>query len=271
MKTLVMILSVVCGAVLIAALFFFCARNAQAADAPQAGTPIPGKQVPQTLSQEKIVKQQLDYLLFLPKDYSETANKKWPVIMFLHGMGERGNSMADIDRVKVHGPAMLVDKDPDFKFIVVSPQCRGDSWWAWDIDLLNSLLDKVLKDVKNADPNRVYLTGLSMGGFASFAWAIRNPERFAAVAPICGGGNWLSGLALDGAKAEKLHSLPFWIFHGESDSAVPVEYSRTMERGLKALGVKEVKLTTYPGVDHNSWTQTYDNPELYDWFLKYHR
>lgn len=270
MKTLVTILSGVCGAVLIAALFCFSVRSAQAADAPQVGTPTPGKQVPQTMSQEKNGKQ-LNYMLFLPKDYSETADKKWPVIVFLHGIGERGNSIADINRVKVHGPAMLADKDPDFKFIVATPQCPGDSWWAWDIDLLNAFLDDVLKNVKNADPNRVYLTGLSMGGFASFAWSIRNPERFAAVAPICGGGNWLSGLALDGAKAEKLHSLPFWIFHGESDSAVPVEYSRTMERGLKALGVKEVKLTTYPGVDHNSWTQTYDNPELYEWFLKYHR
>ncbi|MBO4715083.1 MAG: hypothetical protein J5672_03170, partial [Verrucomicrobia bacterium] len=91
MKTLVTILSGVCGVALIAALFLFCVRNAQAADAPQVETPTPGKQVPQTLSLEKTVKQQLDYLLFLPKDYSSTANKKWPVIMFLHGMGERGN------------------------------------------------------------------------------------------------------------------------------------------------------------------------------------
>ena len=270
MKTLVTILSGVCGAVLIAALFCFSVRSAQAADAPQVGTPTPGKQVPQTMSQEKNGKQ-LNYMLFLPKDYSATADKKWPVIVFLHGIGERGNSIADINRVKVHGPAMLADKDPDFKFIVATPQCPRDSWWAWDIDLLNAFLDDVLKNVKNADPNRVYLTGLSMGGFGTFAWSIRNPERFAAVAPICGGGTYVDSLALDPERREKLNTLAFWIFHGESDTTVLVECSRVMEKGLKSYGVKEVKLTTYPGVNHNSWTQTYNNPELYEWFLKHHR
>lgn len=263
MKTLVPIVTGLLTLSLVAAFSFYAVNRAQAAE-PQVQKPTPGKQVEQSTPA-------LNYLLYLPQDYQENSDQKWPVIVFLHGLGERGDQLGDLQRVKMHGPPMLVEKQSDFKFIVVSPQCHTDSWWPWDVDDLNQLLDQVLKDVKGADASRVYLTGLSMGGFGSFTWAIRNPERFAAVAPLCGGGVFLEYLGITSEKVDQLKNLPFWIFHGEADSAVTVEQSKQMEKGLKNFGVKEIKLTLYPGVDHNCWTQTYANPKLYSWFLEHVR
>jgi predicted peptidase len=267
-------MSIICGLsalTVVTALAFFPVYQAQGSEqtSKKRETPSPGKQVCQSTDS-------LNYLLFLPEDYSEENPqsgevKKWPVIVFLHGLGERGDHLEDLDKLKLHGPPMLVEKNSKFEFIVVSPQCRTDSWWPWNVDKLNEVLDQVLKDVKQADSKRVYLTGLSMGGFGSFSWTIRNPERFAAAAPICGGGIFHEAWGLPGQKAAYLRSLPFWIFHGASDSVVSSELSSEMRTGLQAFGVKEINLTIYPGVDHNSWTQTYSNPELYKWFLKHSR
>ena len=106
----------------------------------------------------------------------------------------------------------------------------------------------------------MYLTGLSMGGFGSFAYAAKHPGVFAAVVPICGGG--------DAAVADKYKGTPFWIFHGEKDSVVPVNRSVEMADAMKAMGV-DVKLTLYPEANHDSWTETYANEEVYSWMLSH--
>jgi len=200
----------------------------------------------------------LKYLLHLPKGYGEDKDQKWPLMLFLHGAGERGN---DINKVKVHGPPKLIEQGKDLPFIVVSPQCPSGSWWTEQLDALMALLDEV--QAKHAvDPNRVYMTGLSMGGFGSWALGCRHPERFAAIAPICGGGEWFL--------AERLKSVPVWAFHGAKDNVVPMRESQEMVNALKRAGGK-VELTIYPEAQHDSWTETYNNPKLYEWFLSHRK
>ncbi len=209
------------------------------------------------------VKQDLDYLLFLPADYDPARAEGWPMILFRHGAGERGN---DLSRVKVHGPPKQVQSNPDFPFILVSPQCpEGETW---DVSQLNGLLDDVIAK-HNVDETRVYLTGLSMGGFGTWSLGIANPERFAAIAPICGGGQRLPVLVAGSEKKQALKSLPVWAFHGEKDSVVAVEESKRMVDALKRLGNENVKLTIYPDAGHDSWTQTYDDPDFYPWLLQH--
>ncbi|HET6251141.1 MAG TPA: PHB depolymerase family esterase [Tepidisphaeraceae bacterium] len=202
----------------------------------------------------------LDYLLYLPADYNKQPDKKWPLILFLHGSGERGS---DVMKVKVHGPPKIVEAEPDSalakQFVVVSPQCPEKGWW--NSDALSGLLDEIQAKYK-IDPDRVYLTGLSMGGFGTWALASKTPERFAAIAPMCGGGN--------PADAEKLKNVPVWDFHGGADPTVPVQKSRDMVAALKKVGA-DVKYTEYPGVGHDCWTRSYANPELYTWFLSHKR
>lgn len=203
---------------------------------------------------EITVKVKLKYLLFLPEGY-EQGDKKWPLILFLHGAGESGDNLA---KVKIHGPPKIVEKKPDFPFIVVSPQSPGRGW---NVDALKALLDEVVHDYR-VDRDRVYLTGLSMGGFGTWSLAAAHPECFAAIAPICGGGN--------PGDAAKLKSLPIWAFHGAKDEVVPLDRSQQMVDALKEAGA-DVKFTVYPDAHHDSWTETYDNPKLYDWFLEHKR
>jgi predicted peptidase len=205
---------------------------------------------------EKTIKVKLDYLLFLPEGYAKDEGKKWPLILFLHGAGERGS---DVEKVKVHGPPKVVQTKKDFPFIVVSPQCPEGSWW--DHMAVLALLDEV-QSTYRVDLDRIYLTGLSMGGFGTWDIALRAPGRFAAIAPICGGGN--------PALARVLRNLPIWVFHGDKDPVVPVSMSDDMVAALKKVGA-DVRYTRYEGLQHDSWTKTYDNQELYDWFLSHKR
>lgn len=212
---------------------------------------------------ETRIKRQLDYLLYLPKDYSnaEAGAKLWPLILFLHGMGERGNGGNDLELVKKHGIARIVDEHANFPFIAVSPQCPITSWWAFETEALKALLDSILTD-HAVDPDRVYLTGLSMGGYGAWALGIQYPELFAAVAVVCGGG--------EPDKVCALKNVPVWAFHGDEDTVVEISESEKMVDALQACG-GDVKFTVYPGVGHDSWTQTYANPELYDWFFSHAR
>jgi predicted peptidase len=205
---------------------------------------------------EKQITVKLNYLLFLPEGYANDTDKKWPLMLFLHGAGERGS---DVNKVKVHGPPKIVEQKKDFPFIVVSPQCPADSWWR-PMELM-SLLDEIQKDYR-VDADRVYLTGLSMGGFGTWELATQAPQRFAAIAPICGGGN--------PALARRIKDLPIWVFHGAADRTVPVARSEEMVEALKKAG-SDVKFTKYEGVDHDSWTRTYANEELYQWMLSHKR
>lgn len=210
-------------------------------------------------------KSSMDYVLFLPKGYEAKSAKRWPLMMFLHGSGEREGN---IWRVTFHGPTKYIEKHPDFPFILVSPQCPPGQKWSDDV--LMGILDEVTEKYR-VDTNRVYLTGLSMGGYGTWSLATTYPERFAAVAPVCGGeGNIGIVLSMqDKQKSAALKRLPIWAFHGAKDNVVSLAESERIVATMKKIGNKNVKLTVYPEATHNSWTLTYDNPELYDWFLQY--
>jgi predicted peptidase len=208
------------------------------------------KQIPKTFigKYEKPVK--LNYLLYLPKDYEQ--KEKHPLMLFLHGAGERGDNL---DLVKVHGPARLVNEGKDFPFIIVSPQCPLNKRWE-PADLI-ALLDYIIANYK-ADENRIYVTGLSMGGNGTWKLAAEIPERLAAIIPICGWG--------DPFAAAMMGKLPVWVFHGAKDVVVPISSSEAMVESIKRAG-GDVKFTIYPEANHDSWTETYNNPEIYEWLL----
>jgi len=222
-------------------------------------------QTQQSITVDKVKKQEARFLLYLPEDYQKKEAAKWPLMMFLHGAGERGG---DLNRVKVHGPPMLAEKGQKFPFIIVSPQCPKGQ--VWDAEVLLALLDHVCKKYR-VDQSRQYLTGLSMGGYGTWSLGIAHCDRFAAIAPICGGGNFIKIYNASGAKGAALRSLGVWAFHGAKDNVVKLSESEKMVAGLKKFGHPNPKLTVYPEARHNSWTKTYDNPELYAWFLKHAR
>ena len=203
---------------------------------------------------KKLTRMNKEYILDLPKAYD--GKKELPLIIFLHGSGERG---IDIKKVGVHGIPKIAKKTEGFEFIGVSPQCLRQKKARWLTEDLDILLDHILKTYK-IDKKRIYLTGLSMGGYGTWAWAAKRPNVFAAAVPICGGGN--------PADASKYDKLPIWVFHGDKDTAVKIEKSQVMVDAIKKSG-GNVKFTIYPGVGHDSWTKTYDNPELYKWLLSH--
>jgi predicted peptidase len=209
---------------------------------------------------------ELKYLLYLPKDYPARQGERWPLMLFLHGSGERGT---DVQRVAVHGPMNLAKKGTNFPFIIVAPQCPENQ--RWDTDALMQLLEHVMAQ-HAVDTNRVYVTGLSMGGYGTWSLGMKFPEKFAAIAPICGGGNFID-LVLGGPRHDAaLRSLPIWAFHGARDPVVPVTESERLVSHLKTHNRHpNVKLTVYPEADHDSWTQTYNDPKFYEWVLAQRR
>ncbi len=194
------------------------------------------------------------FWLYLPKQ-DAIREQQLPLIIYLHGSSRRGH---DIHEVKANGLPPLLDAMDDFDFVVASPQALSNYPWqtSWRPDDLILLLDYLLAEF-NIDPDRVYLTGLSMGGYGTWACIGKHAERFAAAAPICGGGDPKTG--------EAIGTLPIWAFHGEEDRIVPHERSREMVEAVNAVG-GNARLTSYPGVGHDSFTQTYANPKLYEWF-----
>jgi predicted peptidase len=228
----------------------------------------PGKQLPQTVTVrvagndgERDVA--IRYMLYVPESY-ETEKKKWPLMLFLHGLGECSEN--DLTRVKIHGPPKFVDKRPDFPFVVVAPQLlppnggMEDVPKAWKPEPLIKLVDHVQSNLR-IDRTRVYVTGLSMGGFGTWRLVAAYPERFAAALPICGGGE-------PATMARSLRRVPIWAFHGALDPTVPLERSQEMVDAVRRAG-GDVRFTVYPKVAHDSWTETYDNQEVYDWLLSH--
>jgi predicted peptidase len=210
----------------------------------------------QKLETQVVKNVRLEYLLSLPKGY-RTSKEQFPLILFLHGSGERGS---DLENIKLHGLPKVLEAGLELPCIVVSPQCPSDSWW--DTEALTVLLDQLEKTLR-IDPDRIYVTGLSMGGFATWELAIRNPKRFAAIVPICGGGEPLFTF--------EITHLPVWVFHGAKDDVVPLEYSERMVKALKKYGNKLVKFKIYKHAKHDSWTKTYANPKVFAWMLEQKR
>lgn len=212
----------------------------------------------------------LGYRLFKPANYD--AKQKYPLVLFLHGAGERGsnNVMQLKHGMKIFASDAFQAKHPCF---IVAPQVPQNEKWSnvnWaeltnalpaepsrNMVLAMSALDALQKEF-SVDAQRLYITGISMGGYGTWDAISRWPDRFAAAAPICGGG--------DMAQASRLTKLPIWCFHGDKDTAVPVLRSRNMIEAIKAAGGNP-KYTEYPGVGHNSWDKAYSDPELYDWMF----
>jgi predicted peptidase len=215
----------------------------------------PGQQTANTLDKKVTFKVKMGYLLYLPEDYGK-SNKVYPVIMALHGAGERGDHL---DQLKVHGLPKILQSKKDFPFIVIAPQCPSGSRWTEQFNELISILNDISKNYR-VDTTRIYLTGYSMGGEGTWKFAMKYPDRFAAIAPICGLGY--------PRLAEKLKFVPIWVFHGDKDPVNPYSESEEMIKLLKSIGA-DVKFTTYQTNEHDVWNRTYENPELYDWFLKH--
>jgi len=220
---------------------------------------------------------QYHYRVFAPKGWSK--KKKWPVVLFLHGAGERGDDNTAQTRVGI-GPAILREQS-SFPFVVVLPQCPTNRWWTEPEmqALALKALDQTMSEF-NGDTKKTYLTGLSMGGYGAWAMASANPRKFAALAVVCGGIRPPPRLNLPetakppatakddpyGAVAAKVGKTPVWIFHGGADPVVPVSESQRMAGVLKAAG-GNVRYSEYQGVGHNSWDKAYAEPELFPWLL----
>ena len=228
-------------------LVLVCVSTVQAEVNPESG-----KQVAAEL--DTMIPIKMNYQIYLPDGYQQ--QEKWPLLLFLHGAGERGDNL---DLVTVHGPPKLIKNGKQFPFIVVSPQCPEDQLWQ-PVEL-TALLNDVEKKYR-VDKDRIYVSGLSMGGFGTWSLSAYTPYRFAALVPICGGGEkfWV----------KKVKHVPIWVFHGGKDTAVPIERSQTLVDELKKAKA-DVSFTIYPDAGHDSWTETYDNPKLYEWLLQQKR
>ncbi|MBL7741091.1 MAG: alpha/beta fold hydrolase [Chitinophagaceae bacterium] len=202
-------------------------------------------------SAQKFVRE-THYLLYLPEGYSMDTAKKWPLLIFLHGSGESGD---DLEKVKAHGPPKLAEQGKKFSFIIVSPQAKPRE--GWEAENLYRLLQHI-KQTQRVDDKKIYLTGLSMGGYGAWELAMKHPEEFAAIAPVCGGG--------DTTDAWKLRYMAVWNFHGAKDDVVlPVQSERMVNAARRHN--PSVRYTLYPDANHNSWDATYNNDSLYLWML----
>jgi pimeloyl-ACP methyl ester carboxylesterase len=198
------------------------------------------------------------YETVLPQGYADHPEQRYPLLVFLHGAGECG---LEVTRVRVHGPWQFLAAHPEYECLLVGPQCDpyGSAFGTWTGQTreLNDLIEH-LQATYRVDPDRIYLTGLSLGGFGTWAMASAYPEQFAAAAPICGGGN--------PEQIARMKSVPTWAFHGAKDSVVPLSWGQTAVNALKAAG-GDVRFTIYPEAGHDSWTETYNNPEFYAWLF----
>ena len=239
-----LMLTILCG------LFFITV----CASSPAEEKPVPGSQVAREVKVKAGGKEvNVRYWQFVPKAYD--GKKKLPLMLFLHGAGERGDNL---EKVKQWGPPKLVRKRKDFPFVLISPQCPKGTWWK--VEELYHLVNHAAGKLK-IDRRRMYVTGLSMGGFGSWNLMDRYPGFFAAGVPICGGGN--------PAGARKLVNTPIWAFHGDADGVVKATLSKLMIKAIEKAGGKKAKLTLYPGVGHNSWSRAYANEEVYKWLLSH--
>jgi predicted peptidase len=196
------------------------------------------------------------YVIFVP--HVKKAGEKYPVILFLHGAGETGTD--GLKQTKQGIGNAIRKREKTFPFLTVMPQSQKGGWGAQSAEGKRAIaiLDSVIKEY-DGDTKRTYLSGLSMGGFGTWSAAAAYPDRWAAIVPICGGGN-----VKDAAKIAKI---PCWDFHGDADMSVNVSKSRDMIAALKAAGGSP-KYTEYPGVGHNSWDRAYGTDELYTWMLE---
>jgi len=193
------------------------------------------------------------YVTYLPFEY-EKERRRWPLVVFLHGSGERG---ANLEQMYIHGPMKEIKNGRRFPFVAIAPQCPPGQWW--DADGVNALTESICRKYR-IDRSRVYLTGLSMGGFGTWAAAYANPKRYAAIAPICGGGetSWAPVLA----------KIPTWNTHGDADGAVNIQQSIDLIAAIHKAG-GDARFTIVKGGGHDVWTDVYAGKEIWDWLLSH--
>jgi predicted peptidase len=193
------------------------------------------------------------YLLHYPQGYKENPEKKYPLLVFLHG---RSLSGTDLEKLKNYGVIYEILRGLKIDFIVLAPQCQN----GWDNTKLIQILDYAERSYR-VDKSRIYLTGMSMGGYGAWYLAGQYPNRFAAVAPVCGGGKI--------SDAKNLKDLPHWVHHGVKDIPVPFSESENMVNAIRAAGNKNVEFTAYKDWGHSELHMVFSKKELYEWFLKF--
>lgn len=205
--------------------------------------------------EETVSIENLRYYLYYPEDYEQRKKEKFPLLLFLHGGGESGDSLATL---KSNGPPKLIAEGKQFPFLILAPQNPHKKKW-WNTRAVMQLLDTIVTN-NRVDKNRIYLTGLSRGGGAAWELVVQYPDKFAALAVVCGMtplpyASWIN------------KELPIWVFHGTADKSIPYSESETMVNKLQSMGYT-VKFTSYEGVGHNSWVQAYTTQALYDWLVQ---
>lgn len=226
---------------------------------------------------QKVGDHQLQYLLQEPNGTKPKSG--WPLLLFLHGYGECGT---DIELVKVHGPPKLKSKFKQLdQCVIVAPQCPKQSWWR--VAALRELLNEVAKERGDIDSNRIYVSGLSMGGYGTWSLLSHYPGLFAAAIPVCGGGDPLqlprrTSSKKSGIKNEfqpdglKKVQIPIWTFHGSKDTAVPQLETEQLISLLKEAGRDDVKFTIYPEAGHvGAWQKAYGDPKTWEWLFNQKR
>jgi len=201
---------------------------------------------------ETVTKEQLKYYLYYPEDYFSSEEKEFGLLLFLHGGGESGGN---VEEIKDSGPPKMLVEGKQFPFLILAPQNSHAKKW-WNTDAVVQLLDSVVNS-NRVDKNRIYLTGLSRGGSASWELATQYPKKFAAMAVVCGMtplpyAHWID------------KNMPIWVFHGEEDEIIHVEESDKMVEKLREMG-RDVRYTRYKGVGHNAWGRAYTTDSLYTW------
>ena len=208
--------------------------------------------------QHTTLEEEIRYYLYFPRDYVRETEKNFPLLLFLHGGGEAGGKLEDL---QISGPPSMIVEGKEFPFLILAPQHPHKRKF-WNTAAVMQLLDTVIAN-NRVDPKKIYLSGLSRGGSAAWEMAVQYPQVFAALAVVCGMtplpyASWLD------------RDLPIWVFHGEKDSVIPVTESEMMVEKLKEMG-REVRFTKYPNVGHDAWTKAYENDELYNWLVKQQR
>jgi predicted peptidase len=218
--------------------------------------------------------QKLQYLVQSPR--GEKPKDGWPLMLFLHGYGECGD---DIAKVKKHGPPKLTETFDELSgCVIISPQCPLNSWWR--VEVLKALVDEVLEARGDIDRKRLYVSGLSMGGYGIWSFVSHHPSYFAAAIPICGGGDPFrlpanrpprkSGITneFDSHGLQQANKLPLWTFHGTKDSSVPILETKMLVETLEGAGSKVVEFTSYDGAGHvEAWEKAYDSQETWKWLF----
>lgn len=214
----------------------------------------------QLISDEKetVSVEKMKYYLYFPKGYEEEKNDKFPLLLFLHGGGESGG---ELEELKTNGPPKLLAEGKEFPFLILAPQNPHKKKW-WNTRAVMQLLDTIIA-TNRVDTDRIYLTGLSRGGGAAWELAVQYPDKFAALAVVCGMtpvpyASWIN------------KNMPIWVFHGTEDKSIPISESEDMVKRLEEMGY-DVTFTRYEGVGHNAWVKAYTTEELYTWFMKQKR